>query len=100
MSFYSVYPPPGGSTLAPGSATAANQTTQIGIETTTRDNVAALNAKGMAALFTLRYDELDITYVGASTDISTVTSKLAGVTQQTLTLGYDGSDRLISAVVS
>lgn len=137
MAFYAFYPPPGGSVLAPGAATAANQVLEInqltGIhsDTTSIDSktptvgqktmaasspvviasdqspvaisnadLAALNLKGAAAFLTLPYDEMVISYVGATTDIDTVVTKLATVTQQTLTLGYDGSNRLNSVVVS
>jgi hypothetical protein len=49
-------------------------------------------------LVPVAYDELVITYVGATTDISTVVYKQATVTVATLTLTYDGSNRLVGVV--
>ena len=46
------------------------------------------------------YDELDLTYVGATDKIQTVTFKLSGNTIATLTLTYDGSDRITNVVRS
>lgn len=46
------------------------------------------------------YDEVVITYVGASTDIDTIVYKLASSTVKTLTMSYDGSDRLSGVVAS
>lgn len=40
------------------------------------------------------YDEIDITYVGATEDIDTVVYKNGGVPVATLTLSYDGNNRL------
>lgn len=64
---------------------------------------------GTAAIGTVRvtnqlvpvnFDELVISYVGATTDISTVVYKLATATVATVTLSYDGSNRLIGVVRS
>lgn len=63
-------------------------------------SLAAINTKLGASGFTLPYDEMVLTYVGATTDIDTATSKLSGVTQQTATFTYDGSDRLSDVVWS
>jgi len=41
-----------------------------------------------------------LTYVGATTNISTVTFKSSGTTVATLTLTYDGSSRLIDVTRS
>lgn len=49
-------------------------------------------------LVPVAYDELVITYVGATTDISTVVYKQSSVTVATLTLSYDGSNRLVGVV--
>jgi hypothetical protein len=46
------------------------------------------------------HDEVVVTYVGATTLISTVVYKLATVTVATLTFSYDGSNRLIGVVRS
>lgn len=62
-------------------------------------NTDALSMKVAAALVTEKHDFISMTYVGATTDISTVTYKdggATGATVATLTLGYDGSNRLIS----
>lgn len=64
---------------------------------------------GTAAIGTVRvtnqlvpvnFDELVISYVGATTDISSVVYKLASATVATITLSYDGSNRLIGVVRS
>jgi hypothetical protein len=64
---------------------------------------------GTAAIGTVRvtnqlvpvnFDELVISYVGATTDISSVVYKLASSTVATVTLSYDGSNRLIGVVRS
>jgi hypothetical protein len=51
-------------------------------------------------LVPVNYDEIAVSYVGATTDISTVVYKLATVTVATITLSYDGSNRLIGVVRS
>lgn len=48
-----------------------------------------------AGIIPVKFDQIVTTYVGATTDISTVVYKSAGVTVATLTLSYDGSNRLI-----
>ncbi len=58
----------------------------------------AFSAKSASAFINAPFDEAVITYVGASTNIQTVTYKLATVTVNTLTLTYDGSNRLIDVV--
>jgi hypothetical protein len=50
-----------------------------------------------------KYDELELTYIGAGPgagQVGTVVYKLDGSTIATLTLTYDGSDRVISVVRS
>ena len=59
-----------------------------------------LNNKTAAGLVTVAHDEIVTTYVGSTTDISTVVYKLATVTVATLTMSYDGSSRLINVVRS
>lgn len=81
------------SALPTGAATSANQTTEI----------TALNlfsGKTAAGFVPEKFDETVLTYVGATTNIDTVTYKLATVTVATLTLTYDGSDRLTGVVKS
>lgn len=51
-------------------------------------------------LVTEPYDNIQMTYVGVTTKIDTVTYKLGVVAVVTLTLGYDGSDRLTSVTRS
>lgn len=56
-----------------------------------------LNAKIPAGLVPTAFDYISLTYVGATTDIQTVTYKSGGsggTTVATLTLVYDGSNRL------
>lgn len=60
--------------------------------------LTALNARLSGSLVPVNYDELVISYVGATTDIATVVYKLATVTVATVTLTYDGSNRLIGVV--
>lgn len=65
--------------------------------------VDSVNAKLGSSLVTEKHDYVSLTYVGASTDIQTVTYKdggVAGTTVATLTLGYDGSNRLTSVTKS
>jgi len=52
------------------------------------------------SLTPVAYDEIVITYVGATTRIDTVTYKLLGSTVKTITNTYDGSDRLIDVVAT
>jgi hypothetical protein len=62
-------------------------------------NQAAISVNPVAGnLVPVAYNELVISYVGATTDISTVVYKQATVTVATLTLSYDGSNRLIGVV--
>lgn len=65
--------------------------------------VAALNSKTAAALVPENHDYIALSYVGATTDIQTVTYKQggpSGTTVATLTLVYDGSNRLTSVTRS
>lgn len=66
--------------------------------TVSNSDITALNQRLGGALVPVKYDELVISYVGATTDISTVVYKLATVTVATVTLSYDGSNRLIGVV--
>jgi hypothetical protein len=76
-----------------GGATSANQTTEIGLLT-------ALNNRIAGSLAPVTFDTYTITYVGATTDISTVVYKLGATTVRTLVLSYDGSNRLTGVVAS
>lgn len=59
-----------------------------------------IKSKIGAVLITEPFDNIQITYVGITTNINTVTYKLGITTVATLTLGYDGSDRLTSVTRS
>ena len=62
-------------------------------------NQSAISVNPVAGnLVPVAYNELVISYVGATTDISTVVYKQATVTVATLTLTYDGSNRLVGVV--
>ena len=61
----------------------------------TQTSLAALLAKTAGSLVPVSYDQVSQTYVGATSDLNTVTFKSAGSTVATLTFTYDGSNRLI-----
>lgn len=87
--FYSRYP---ASTPPVGGATAANQVTEIAA-------INTFSGKSASALVSQAYDYIATTYVGATTKVDTVVYKSGGsggTTVATLTMGYDGSDRLTS----
>lgn len=81
------------------SALDGNQVLQHSFE----DESGALRSLNLSSLGSVEHDELDITYVTAGNgagEIETVTYKLAGVTQATLTLTYDASNRIINVLRS
>lgn len=62
-----------------------------------------INSKSAAALVPEQHDYIALSYVGATTNIQTVTYKQggpSGTTVATLTLVYDGFDRLTSVTRS
>lgn len=64
---------------------------------------AAIPVTTENSLITSQYDEIDLSYYNSGPNIGelqTVTYKLAGATQNTLTLTYDGSNNLTSVVRS
>jgi hypothetical protein len=61
----------------------------------TETTLSSLLAKTAGSLVPLSYDQVVQTYVGATSDLNTVTFKNAGTTVATLTFTYDGSNRLI-----
>ena len=66
-------------------------------------DLAALNARTAGSLVPEEHDYIATTYVGATTDINTVTYKTGGAggtTVAVLTMGYDGSNRLTSVTRS
>ena len=73
---------------------AATEATSLAIKADLDD----LNARLAGGFVPAQFDETVITYVGVSTDIDTVVYKLSGATVATLTMSYDGSDRLIGVV--
>lgn len=69
----------------------------------TEVTLAAFSAKTAATFVAVPFDEVDITYVpsGAGVgQIATVVYSLLGSTVRTLTMSYDGSDRLSNVVAS
>jgi hypothetical protein len=80
----------------------ATEATLADVETAVASADASLtdlNARLAGSLVPEEHDYIALTYVGATTDIDTVTYKTggaAGSTVATLTLGYDGSLRLTS----
>lgn len=75
--------------LPSGAATSANQSIEL--------------ARLSGSLVPTAYDEVDLTYVpsGAGVgQVATAVYKLASSTVKTLTMSYDGSDRLSSVVAS
>lgn len=75
---------------------AAEEATLIDVKTAVETLAAVPGAK----LIPFDHDEIVTTYVGVTSKIDTVTYKLATVTVATLTMSYDGSDRLTSVVRS
>lgn len=73
------------------------------LQTTGNTTLSTLNAKTSGSLVPTAYDEIDLTYVpsgNGSGQVQTATYKLATVTQKTLTMTYDGSNRLSTVVAS
>lgn len=87
-------------------STANIETSTANIETSVDNvdtNTTALNEKVAASLVPEKHDYIALTYVGATTDVQTVTYKdggSGGTIVATLTLGYDGSNRLTSVTRS
>jgi len=84
------------SALPTGAATAANQATEI-------TALNALNARTSGSLVPLEFDEIDLTYVTVGNgigQIETAEYKLATVLVRTLTMTYNGDDKLASVVAS
>lgn len=85
--------------LYPPAAAAAGGATEVTLDAVLTQ-VQEINAKVGGSLTPVEYDETVITYVGATTKIDTVVYKLATATVKTLTMSYDGSDRLTGVVAS
>lgn len=62
--------------------------------------IEALNARTAGSLAPVEFDSYEISYVGATTDISTVVYKLGVATVKTLSFSYDGSNRLTGIVAT
>lgn len=80
-----------------------SQTTELQAANASLDAIEAdvnsLEAKTASGMVTEAHDYQEITYVGVTTRIDTVTFKSGGsggTTVAVLTMGYDGSDRLTS----
>jgi hypothetical protein len=74
---------------------------QLTTETQLTSGTAAIGTVRVTnELIPVNFDEMVISYVGATTDISTVVYKSATFTVATVTLSYDGSNRLIGVVRS
>lgn len=86
--------------LPTGAATAANQVLEIA----DLDSIDAnINSRLSGSLVPTAYDEIDIAYVVAGPgagQIQTATYKLASSTVKTVTITYDGSDRIATVVAS
>lgn len=83
-----------------------DQSEHIG-DDTTGDNIQAKRTanynwdgtnwnRSLSRLFTIAYDELDWSNPDANGNYQTITSKLATVTKQSLTLTYDASNNITS----
>lgn len=84
------------SALPSGASTEAKQDSTISV-------ITAFSDKTAGSLVPEAFDYQAITYVGATTDIDTVVYKTGGSggsTVATLTMGYDGSNRLTSVTRS
>jgi len=117
MSFYAFYPPTSTSILPVGASTSANQVLEIAQLTAINSNttgsatatnqsteiglLTAMNNRMAGSLVPLAYDETDLSYIisgpGAG-QVGTVLYKLASILVATLTLTYDGSNNLLTAV--
>ena len=64
----------------------------------TQATLNTLTTKSASAFVTVAFDETIITYVGATDRINTITYRLAASTVATLTMSYDGSNRLTGVV--
>lgn len=87
------------SALPTGASTSANQTTA---NTSLADIDTNIAARLTGSLVPTAFNEQVLTYVGTTTQISTVTYKLAGTTVKTLTLTYDSNTppRIIDVVAT
>ena len=65
-----------------------------------RSKLNSILTKMAGSLVPVSYDQVIQTYVGATTDLSTVVFKSSGSTVATLTFSYDGSNRLIDVIRS
>ncbi len=66
----------------------------------TANTLNSFSAKTASGMVTVPFDEQTIAYVGATSDIDSVTYKNGGVTVATVTLSYDGQNRLTGVVRS
>ena len=88
--------------IYPVTAAAAGGATEVTLDAVLTQ-VEQLNARTGGSLAPVEQDEIVLTYVPSGNgvgEIQTVTYKLATVTVKTLTLSYDGSNRLSGVVAS
>ena len=88
--------------IYPVTSAAAGGATEVTLDAVLTE-VEALNARMGGSLTPVEFDEMVLTYVTVGNgigEIQTVVYKLATVTVKTLTLSYDGSDRLSGVVAS
>lgn len=88
--------------IYPVTSAAAGGATEVTLQDVLTE-VTALNTRMAGSLAPVAFDELVMTYVTVGNgigEIETVTYKLASTTVKTLTLSYDGSNRLSGVVAS
>lgn len=66
----------------------------------TEATLSSFSSKTASGMVTVPFDEQVIAYVGATTDVDTVTYKNLGATVAVVTLTYDGQQRLTGVVRS
>lgn len=88
------------SALPTGASTSANQATANASLSAIEADIDALNARVPSGLVPEKFDEVVLTYVGATEDINTVVFRESATTVATLTFSYDGSNRLTGVVKS
>lgn len=88
--------------IYPVTAAAAGGATEVTLDAVLTQ-IQEINAKTAGSLAPVEFDEQVLTYVPSGNgvgEIQTVVYKLATVTVKTLTLSYDGSNRLSGVVAS
>ena len=83
-----------------GKSTEAKQDTMITSLSNIESDINNLESRLAGNLVPEAFDEIELTYVGATEDINTVVYKLSAGTVATLTLSYDGNGRISGVVKS